>query len=904
MGNFYKKFSDIVRQTGGYASHQTALFFLGQFTEMPEELSIISPRRLTDKVISNRKIKIIFVKDISGKQTEYCKIEDHKIKVSTIEQTLVDLVTAHSKNFSFLVLGKYFLTLNYELDQLIKTASKEGDSFLKRILFYTAWTARASWNDFPKFLRRTPVKLHANLKNNNETLWNSRIYVRYPKEILYKFPNGKLPPLPKEVIKRINLAKYKPFREYFAKLKILPVFDLPEISEYFFGFYREFLQSIKNNPESFLVQIAKPNGEYPEMIIEWVVNQAEKKDLPDWFVTKVIVLIRRNIESKTLKKVIQAVELAIKLRLYKIVLPHLKFINELLSDARQFELIYRICEQAWKNGNLKTQDEILIFLAAMVMASKSTDALELIAEFRKRFAHIPSATNASLSYYAAISLTRIHEFGEAMREIKACRPYFKNPDSNCYQRVGLELTAGHIFQAHGQNTTARNSILNAYRIAKANKIGEPMLLSTLINMTQMEYICGNFLSSIKFANKTLRKIPDKEATTNRYILIKTLLAAYIGIGNLPQSMIYGQKLLKLGKAMGSTPRIAFAELMLAYLYELYGQTAVASQTWQTWDEDCIESKFPFMFPTFIQIKVTKLVLQGDLKEACSLLSKAIGKMSNAKSKLEPKQFLLHHYLLQGILLAKIHHENAHSVFNKAKLISDNLDNCYEKELLLVVTGALFPGIVSGRSLTKSLKFLLSKKAYDPLWFLYASELLQRDIPEGNQYLQAHVEKTHKILLDNLLSRYPYLRKIVPKFLKNEKERTVLLIQSGKSKLKLLKNINKWQPSANVFFVDIANGNWTYQKRNGVIKLSTNTHRILSALLIAKNNSVNLPDLYQTVWGVQFDSEIDKPAVMAALHRCKKALKDISPSISLDWSKQNGSNTEITLKSKIPWAAFL
>jgi hypothetical protein len=382
------------------------------------------------------------------------------------------------------------------------------------------------------------------------------------------------------------------------------------------------------------------------------------------------------------------------------------------------------------------------------------------------------------------------------------------------------------------------------------------------------------------------------------------LAAYIGIGDLSNAMIQGTNLLELGEKIGSTQRIAFAKLMLAYLYELYGQPASAKQIWQTWDEDSIAAEFSFMYPTFIQIKVTRLVSLGNLKEAISLLTKATERMSCEQGKLEPKQFLLHHFLIQGLLMAKLQHEDAFSVFKKARSIADTLDDCYEKKLLVVVTGALFPEIINGSELARSLKFLLNKKAYDPLWFLYASELYQREIPEGNNYLQTHIEKTHKILLDNLVSRYPFLRKIVSKLLKEDQKRNVLLIQSGNAKMRLLRDIDKWHPSANVFFFDIANGKWSYQNRKGVVKLSANTHKILSALLIAKDNSVDLPDLYQTVWGMQFDSEIDKPAVMAALNRCKKVLKDISPSLNLDWSKKNSTEKKVTLKIKIPWAAFL
>jgi hypothetical protein len=103
---------------------------------------------------------------------------------------------------------------------------------------------------------------------------------------------------------------------------------------------------------------------------------------------------------------------------------------------------------------------------------------------------------------------------------------------------------------------------------------------------------------------------------------------------------------------------------------------------------------------------------------------------------------------------------------------------------------------------------------------------------------------------------------------------------------------------------MVNGKWTFHNQKGIIKPATNAHKIFSALLVIKDNRVNLPDLYQSVWQTQFDPEIDKPAVIAALNRCKKALIDISPGIQLDWLKQNNAELEIFVKIKVPWAAFL
>jgi hypothetical protein len=219
-------------------------------------------------------------------------------------------------------------------------------------------------------------------------------------------------------------------------------------------------------------------------------------------------------------------------------------------------------------------------------------------------------------------------------------------------------------------------------------------------------------------------------------------------------------------------------------------------------------------------------------------------------------------------------------------------------------GSLFPRLISNKELSRVLKTLLIQKAYDPLWYLYANELNQREVAGGKQYLQYNIEKTNAALITKLQTQLPVLRRLVSKFNKNENERTVLLIQSGKSTMLMLEDFKQWHPAANVFFFDIANGKWSYHKREGIIKPGTNTHRIFSALLLVKNNRINLRNLYQTVWGGQFEPETDKLAAKAALIRCKKELKVISSTISLDWEKKDKANLEISLKITVPWATFL
>lgn len=901
-----KEFAELVREVGGYASHQTALFLLGQQKEMPNELTIVCHKRIANKVLLGKKVRVNFVSDVSGKRTEICKFAKFEIRVSTVEQTLVDMVGSHARDLSYLKLGEYFLTLIYDLKSLIEVSINEGDSYLKRILFYTAWTGRASWKDFPGVLQRIPINLFPKLKKD-ESYWCRKLFVRYPKEALKEFPNGNLPRLNKSVRKRIELARFAQFREYFSELKVLPIFDLPELSVQFSKFFREFLETIRDRPQPIFSQIAKAGDECPEIILEWIKKQARKNKLPPWFVAAANEWIRMNLESKKLENVIQAVELAIRLHLHSFILPDLNFINELFSEACRFDLIDNLCNLAWKKGDLKSLDQVIIYLSAQVMISKPLDALQIISVARTRFSKITPRQSAELSYCAAVAFQSIRKVEESFREIEACKEFYqKNLDcsESGLKLAGLELMAGRNFVFQGKLQKFRKSVLSAYRIAKSRKVGKSMVVATLTNLTQVEYVCGHFLTSIKFARQTLRKIPLLKSTNNRYLLIRILLAAHIGIGDWFRAMKYGKQLIRFGKKNGSESQIAIAQFLLAYLYELLGQPAAANRTWKIWDEDFIYEKFPNVFPSFVQVKVARLVFGNSLEEASLFLKKVTTIMSKPIEDPEPKPFLLHQFLNLGLILFKLKQPDALSVFENAGLIANGLEDCYEKNLFYLVMGALFPGFINNGEINRRLGNIIQEKAYDPFWFLYANELLKNDLPQNKQYLHYHVEKTHKTLLTHLQTQYPILRKIVKRFSQKSETEKVMLLESGNSRMISLKELNEWRSSRNLFFFDVVSGRWSFRDREGIIKPATKSHQIFSALLVVKRNVACISELYQSVWGGQFDPEIDKPAVSAALSRTKKILREISPAIQLTWSSENEAEMQVVLNIQMPWAVSL
>lgn len=891
----------LVEQTNGFVSHLTALYFLGQSISPPEELTLFSSSRRPDKIIDGFKVRFIYSKNIGKKRTQNIHFGSKVLRVSTLEQTIVDLVDCRVNRLSVNEIARIFLVNKYDLKLLIEIAIAESDTHLKRVLFYLSWTARGSWKDFPDFLSRTPVKLFPGLCNSN-SYWCKSLHLRFPVDVVSLFPDGVIPrQLPSNVEKRISLAAFAPFRSFFAKKKSLPVFDMPGFEKDFERFCMDFLEKKDDKlAEKVLSNLAKEENDIPFLILEWLQGKAERQKLPKWLIEFAETHIVELLRTERFERIVSAIDIALKLKLYKVALPFFKTIEKILAEKRRYDLIEKLLSHVWRNERFLSLEIAFSYLCALVMAEKNDDALEVITVIRKREDAGTDRVKADLAYYAALIYNHQKNFSQARLEINICKPFYQK-ESMHHALAGLEIINGSLYMVEGEFRKARKSFLNAYLLDKENDGANLIEIETLGNLSLLEFTIGHFNRSIEFGNKAMRKVASQKGSIRESSLLRVLIPAEVYIGNLPKAIMMAKQLSQVARKLDSQQLIRTAALFNCWLYELMGQPAVAEKFWAEWDEDVVYRSYPqHLFYPFIQLKLTRLIMNGFLDEAHALIFKEQKREAEDVKISSSKISVIQRLLLKGLIVAETNPELALIDFMKARKIADKIDEFYDSKRLTIILASFYPAMIAYRIVVQNLKSLLLENSYDPFWFLYAKALLKRNIPEGHEYVHQQSLLTPELLMARLMKNFPFLKRLIARNDCLWKNRERLLISEEKQSLIGFENFRNRAKNSRVFVFDPKDGSWSYQKKHGNLTVFSNTCKILTCLILEKDKEISFSSLYQSVWGWKYDAEVDRTALLIALKRARTALLKISPAIKLSWN-DGGEKQEIAkLEIKINW----
>lgn len=898
---FFEAYFDLIEQTEGYVSHLSALYFLGQMRLPPEEATLMTAVRRPERFIGETRIRFIHTRHISKKETLIVQIGKRSVKISTLEQTILDLVDYRLKNLGYLEISGLFLTLPYDVKSLINLAVKEGDTALKRVLFYLIWTARGGWKDFPGFIKRTPVKLFPDLRDG-DSYWCSCLHLRFPKDVLSSFPEGVIPQqLSSELKRRISLAAYAPFRSYFAKKNLIPVFEMPVFEEDFEQFCRNFIEKKDDKlVDHLLKNLAKEDNDIPTLILDWLESQAEKQNLPKWFMKFAEKRIVELLRTGKFERIVSAINIAVQLKLNKVIFPFFKIVENVLAKERRFDLIEKLFSEVWqKERNLKLQDAFS-YLCALVMAEKNDEALEVISVIRKRKDAGTKKVKADLAYYAALIYNYQKNFSQARNEINICRPYYQSKSIH-HALAGVEIINGSLHMVEGEFRKARRSFLTAYQLDKENSEPNLIEIETLGNLSLLEFTIGHFNRSIEFGTKAMRNVASQKGSIREFSFLRVLIPAQVYIGNLPKAILLAERLAEVAKKMDSPQLIKTAALFHSWLYELMGQPAIAEKFWCDWDEDVVYQSYPqHLFYPFIQVKITRLIMNGFLDDAHTLMVKE-QKRAAENSRIDPSKIsVVQRCLLKGLILAEKNPELALIDFMEARKITDKMDNFYDSKRLTIILGSFYPAMIADSIVVHNLKSLLLENSFDPFWFLYAKALLKRNIPEGHEYVHQQSLLTPELLMARLIRNYPFLKRLVARNDCLWKNRERLLIGADKQSLIGFENFGKRIHKNSVFVFDSKDGSWSYQQKHGKLTVFSNTCKILTCLIFEKANELPFSSLYQSVWGWEYETEVDRPALLVALKRAKVALSKISPAIKLSWYENDDKQEIARLEIKIDW----
>lgn len=901
---FIDSFTRLVNKTNGYVSHLSALYFLGRIPVPPEEMSIVVNSRRPDKVVEGIKVRMICGKNIENKKSQFIHTRHGKIRISIIEQTLVDIVDQRFDCLNIFEISQIFLTMPFDLPLLLEIAGEDGDSTLKRVLFYLSWSGRGSWKDFPAYLNRTPVKLHSDL-DIAASCWCNRLFIKFPKEVLKRFPEG---PPPKQISsktkERISLARFAPFRDYFYRKEICPVFDSPGFDEDFEIFCKELLENEDCKfAETLFDCFAKEGQSLPILLQNWVIAQAEAQLLPGWLINFASEKIESLLNEKNGKSVQAAVAIAIKLNLYELLAVSIVTIRNFLAKERRYDQLEKICSVLWQKGLLNSIQHCLIYLSSMVMAEKNEEALELISTIRKRKDAGKQKTQADLAYYKAVIHNNRKEFDQALEELNKCGPFFQK-EADWLSLAAVEFLFGSANLVKAKFKKAREAFLRAYKLAKdADKAGS-VEIETLLNLVLLEFSSGNFQRCLEFGDQAMKKITPVKGSIREFGLLRILISAEVNVGKLGKAIVLAHKFAKLGKKIGSSSHNYSVRLIQSWLFELLGQTAVAGLIWTEWNEDAVLKNLPpCLYQPLILVKTTRFIMNGKVKEAIELLEKDIQSQNSTGYVEHSLCTRLQRHILKGLLIAQTSPEAAESDFLKAMKIAKNIDDCQEKRLLTIIVGSFFPASVGEKDVSDCLKEQIKQGAYDPFWFLYAKALLQRGFKSGSEFIHLQFLATHKLLFSQLELHYPFLRKIVVGNRSPSHNRDCLLVEQNKFSLIPHKEYKELRENPENLFFNSNSGIWSFSDQTGHLKFGSNSHKIFTALILEKSHRLSFASLFQQVWGVEYEAKIDRTTIISALTRLKDALEKISSLINLTWKKESSKDYFVKLHLKLSWSAI-
>lgn len=874
---------------------------------MPDELTVICKKTSRDKVVAGINIKFFSIYDIPAKKTQLCTYNSQSFITSTIEQTLIDFVAHYGINASCTQIGNLFFRLPYNIDLLIRTAATQSDTYLKRVMFYLAWSGRGTWKDFPAFLKKVPVKLFPKLDEKQaQTSWNGEIFIKYPTAIMLQAPEGDLPVIDTEIARRVEIVCYKPFREYFAKRSILPIFHAPYMAEQLPEFFMLMLSKANKDQNSFFEQLSADNRKpaFPAAFLEWLAKTACERKLPDWFVKAAETFLLEQIDTAEAENACKCVCLAMLLQLQPILIPKLKFVLDSMMSLNRHDLVAKFGEWAWTNNYLITVAQRLIYVAALIAIQKNHEAFQIICDTRQQKPGNRSQEDcASLAYFAACSHYSARQFQEAKTEIETCMPYYKKSGHIRYSGIGM-IIAG-INLANGLYSQAKGNILLAYKFAKSiNKQGM-FKLNALIGLAQIEYFLGNFQRMKAFARSAIRIIRKEQQHTFDFLMLKLLLAGNVLSGNLSSAFTYGIKLHNLGKQLGSDSCKISADISQAWVFALAGQFSAVNKILNKLDEIEIRQSHPQLFEFYAEIKITKLLLLGQLSSSLAYIEPLISSKTCSSVAPIKNNTLIRWLTIQGLLHTYLTDEAAAiSCFERAKLLSASIDDCPETRLLVIITGSCFPNLVSTSELVKNLNALIRERFYHPFWFLYAGPLLERELPEGQKFVILQYSQTSSLLASELKKNYLFLRKLFRKLTLSNMKKRYLLIQNGQYHTVAREEYLRWQSKCEYLIFEPKTGKWSFLTETGCIKPGGNTHKIFLELLLAENCELSIEDLYASIWGGGYDEDFFRTAIFSALQRAKLHLQKISPEIHLWLPQKRMAKQFVTLKIGIPYCVLL
>ncbi len=906
--SLFQELETLMELEGEYLSHQTALFLLGQIPELPATLTAVSPRRRRNRTVGAHPLVFVFHPEEKTRHTQTASFGKTVLAVSTLEKTLLDLLTDLHHAPPLPELAALFVRLPYSPASLLTMARQVSDTVLKRACYLAAWAGRVRIDEipFPAF-KRTPVKLDP--RSGEERLqWDNRFFLKVPTALLALPLPAPPTGLDPDITSWTELRRLPSFCDWIAAQGRLPILG-DAASEALDDFWETlFLGLPADRFDDLLVDHfgrdtdpARPRA-FPIRFNRWLdghpdLLQRRRADLEDW--------IKHNIAAPSIGRVETALHLGTLIGLDDLVIEHFALQAYNLFNAGRFDLINRV------TGRYLAQDRPLphyfYVIAARTMARQDRfdEAIAIIDRGKAIYEAREHAELecGELAFVAGNVFRLMNRTNEAMAELILAREFFAVARDR-RRLATADCSLGNLYFARGVPQEARRHYLAGLAVMK--ELGERAAQASLLgNLGLVEYDCGHFRRAALFLQQSVSLQRSLKNSWNQAIAELSLGKVFLKMGQFTKAMRTLRECHALKAQQHHESGVFETAALLAWLCELLGNPAAAKAWWDMipdLDGRPLEPRARFVITG---VRAMTALFKGEFLAAEKLYQGMLDAAHRAESSDVEGGDCLHGIAfcqtLRGDPRAADTLVEAERRFARFPLRSQVAQ--------IRLLGALFfPDRFPHADLDEQIASFLDSQAYEPFWAFLAEPLLHRGSPGGRRFIEYHLRKTPSSMLNGLLARHRTLGKIVQKVEARRLRAAEFLtcLEDGLTRPIHFEDYEAWRrryPRDRLIF-DGPAGLLVWREHVAWLKPGSIPHGILSQLLIALPHPVDVDALYHTVWQTVFDPETDVGAFKSSIQRLQKILRSVTPAVKVRRKKTRSMFGGVAISLSCPWTAIL
>ncbi|MFZ2955556.1 MAG: tetratricopeptide repeat protein [Candidatus Ozemobacteraceae bacterium] len=879
--------ASLLEGDGEYVSHLTALYLLGQWHELPEVLTIVSPRRRRPRTLEGRPLVFILLPVERLKPVQTVSLPTCTLTVSTQEKTLIDLVSYldHAPPFGALI--NLFATMPFSPTLLLHMAQHASDSVLKRISWLLGFTGQAAAPDLPwESMTRTPVKLDSRIVPE-ETLWDGRFYLRFPEFLLsIPLPEPSLDS-PVEVYEWIELRRFPAFLEEWKTAgEILLRGDPSERAKKRLEIFlcMLFETVVKQNLDSFLITHIegihyekRGAGLVPLILNRWFDRNPERFEQIRLVIEK---WVRNHLHSSTPEKMETALYFGHRLGLDKEVLDALGCGGYSLLNAGRERVIARLASDYLAGG---IPLPCLVYVVASRAAARRgnfEEALTIVESGRSMIdGRGASPTEMGELAYAAGNVLRImNRIEQALPELFLARECFMTAGDS-RGLILVDTAMGSLYFSRGMMREARTWYLQALSVARATRNNDSQG-SLLGNLGMIDYDFCRFRRAILHFTRSIALQKARRNDWSVSVILMARAKANLQMGYLTKAAKDFQEAHALKTRLRHQAGIDESGIMLAWVSDLIGRSAAAKSWWTSVPDDRPGSEPRVRF-LIKNIHAMAALFGGDPAGALEQFRETLAFVRVNAISAAGEGSVLHGI---GVCLAYMRKPGAAETLLEARDAIGKDSGRFQVRLINVFGALYFPEAFSEVNLQKELEAWLDGQAFDPFWGWYAHALRDRSEPAAEAFLEHHLRRTPTAMLKLLQERVPTFGGVLARMEQHQARAAEFLTHliAGEPHPMHVNDYQLWHDSAHrgIVIFDGPGGYVAYGDRRAEIKPGSLAYGILTNLVSAYPRSVDVEVLFRAAWGTAFDPECDPAALKSAIGRVRRILRSVHPGIGL------------------------